>query len=107
MRQDRAASFFAPTVFAQPCYAHERMACCSRDRGSRFCRKWLLEAAGVIDPGYRWIRVTLIIHVVQQTDCLPKIDIFTAQLREMLHRICHRVAMFSKAFGLDPLVENI
>ena len=26
VRQDRAANFFAPTVLAQPCYAHKRVA---------------------------------------------------------------------------------
>jgi hypothetical protein len=43
---------------------------------------------------------------VQQTDRFPKIDIFTAQLREILHRIGNRVTMLSQTFGFDPFVEN-
>src|SRR5712691_12731229 len=48
----------------------------------------------------------LVIHIVEQTYGLPKIDIFAAQFGEMLHRIGNRVAMFSQAFGLHPFVEN-
>jgi hypothetical protein len=53
------------------------------------------------------IWMALIIHVVQQANRFPKIDIVTTQLREMLHRIGDRIAMFSQTFGLDPFVQDV
>src|ERR1700682_6014561 len=50
--------------------------------------------------------MTLLIHVVQEADRFPKIDIFTAPLREMFHRIGDGVTVFTQALRLDPLVEN-
>ena len=35
-----------------------------------------------------------------------KIDIFTAHLRKMFHRVGDRVTMFSQTFRMDPLVQN-
>ena len=85
MEENRAVNLLAPSVLAQPRHADERVT---------FDRAVLL------------IRVALVIHVVQQADGFPKIDICAAQLREMFHRISDRVAMFSQAFRLDPFVEN-
>jgi hypothetical protein len=73
-------------MLAQPCNPDEWMAC----------------GRAAFEIG-----VTLIIHVVQQSHGFPKIGIFAAQLREMFHRIGNCVAMFSQAFGFDPVVENI
>ena len=52
------------------------------------------------------VRIFFVIHIVQQTDRFPKIDIFAAKLRKMFHRIGDRVAMFAQAFGFHPFVEN-
>src|SRR5207248_10910862 len=73
VRKNRAADFVAPAVLTEPRNSDERMA---------FGRTLLL------------VRITLVIHVMQQADRLPKIDIFAAQLREMSHRVSDRVAMF-------------
>jgi hypothetical protein len=43
---------------------------------------------------------------VEQANRFPKIHIFTAQLREMLHRISDRIAMFPQTLGLDPFVQD-
>jgi hypothetical protein len=43
---------------------------------------------------------------MQQSNGFPQIGVFAAQLREMLHRISDCVAMFAKALGLDPVVQN-
>jgi hypothetical protein len=47
-----------------------------------------------------------VVHVVEQSDGFPKIDIFTAQLGKVFHRIRDRVTMFSQTFRLDPFVKN-
>src|SRR5438874_11996742 len=85
MRKNRATDLFAPSAVTKPCNIDEWMA---------FCRAAFE------------IRVTLIIHVVQQPHSFPKIGIFAAQLRKMFHRIGHGVAMFSQAFGSDPVLKN-
>jgi hypothetical protein len=52
------------------------------------------------------IRMPLVIHVMQQSDGFPQICVFAAQLREMLHRIGDRIAVFPQAFGLHPVVQD-
>ena len=64
VRKNRAADFVAPAVLTEPRNSDERMAF-----------DWTLLV----------VRMTLVIHVMQQADRLPKIDIFAAQLCEMLH----------------------
>src|SRR6266403_371715 len=87
VRQNRVANFFAPAVLAQPRYADE----------------WMAFGCAPFQ-----IRMTLIIHVVQQTDRFPKIGIFSrpAKRGEVLHRIGNRVTMLSQTFGFDPFLEN-
>ena len=85
MRKNRAAHFLAPTVLAQPRDADKRVAF----GGAAF-----------------EIRMPLVIHVMQQSDGFPEIGVFAAQLREMLHRISDRIAVFPQAFGLDPVVQD-
>jgi hypothetical protein len=60
-----------------------------------------------IDRAVFRVWMALVIHVVEQADRLPKVDIVPAQLREMLHRISDRIAMFPQTFGLDPFVKDI
>ena len=86
MRKNRATDLFAPSVVAKPCNTDE----------------WMAFGRAAFE-----IRVTLVIHVVQQAHRFPKIGIFAAQLRKMFHRIGNCVAMFSQAFGLDPVVKNM
>jgi hypothetical protein len=50
--------------------------------------------------------MTLVIHVVEQANRFPKIAIFSAQIREMAHRIGDRIAVFPQTLGLDPFVQN-
>jgi hypothetical protein len=64
--------------------------------------KWMTFGRAAFEIG-----VTLIIHVVQQSNGFPKIGIFAAQLGKMLHRIGDRIAMFAQAFGLHPLVQDL
>src|SRR5438046_5581693 len=85
MRKNRAADFFVPSVVAKPCNTDE----------------WMAFGRVAFE-----IRVTLVIHVVQQPHSFPKIGIFAAQLRKMFHRIGNGVAMFSQAFGSDPVVKD-
>src|SRR6266403_1111618 len=87
VRQNRVANFFAPAVLAQPRYAD----------------KWMAFGCAPFQ-----IRMTLIIHVVQQTDRFPKTGIFSrpAKRGEVLHRIGNRVTMLSQTFGFDPFLEN-
>src|SRR6266536_3774878 len=88
MRKNRAANFFAPAVLAQPRDADERMSF-----GCAVSHVWM----------------ALVIHVVQQANRLPKIDIVSrpAKRGEMLHRISDRIAMFPQTFGLDPFVQDL
>ena len=85
VRKNRATNFFAPAVFAQPRRADEWMS---------VSRALLL------------IRVSFVIHVVQQSSRLPYIRVRAAKLREMFHRVRDRVAMFSQTLRLHPLVQN-
>ena len=64
MRKNRAADFLAPAVLAQPRHSSKGMA---------FALTVLL------------IRIAFVIHVVQQSNRFPKIDIRAAQVREMFH----------------------
>src|SRR4051812_17506319 len=48
----------------------------------------------------------LVVHVVQQPHCFPKVRITGLRRGKMPHRIGHRVAMFAQALRLDPLVKN-
>ena len=83
--KNRATNFFTPAVVAQPRDADKRMA---------FGRAAFQ------------VRVPFVIHVVQQTDCFPKIDIFAAQLRKVFHRIRDGVGMLAQTFGLDPFLKD-
>ena len=85
MRENRVADFVAPTVRAQP----------------RNTDKWVAFSRAAFEIG-----VPFVIHVVQQADGFPKIGVFAAHLGKMFHRIGDSVAVFSQAFGLDPVVQN-
>ena len=85
MRKNRPADFFAAALLTQPRYADE----------------WVPFGRTPFQ-----VRVTLIVHIVQQSDRFPKVHILTMQLRELLHRIGDGVTMFSQAFRLDPFVED-
>ena len=83
--KDSATNFFAPAVLAQPVDGDEWMP-------------------------FGWtsfeVRMSLVIHVVQQTDRFPQVRIAAACRREMSHRVSHGVAMFAQTLRLDPLVQN-
>src|SRR5438094_354144 len=85
VRKNCAADLLAPAVVAEPCYPHA----------------WV-----PIGRALLMVWMALVIHVVQQADRLPKIYIRAAKRCEMLHRVSNRVAMFSQAFRLDPIVKN-
>src|SRR6059058_4732679 len=85
VRKNCAADLLTPAVVAEPCYPHA----------------WV-----PIGRALLMVWMALVIHVVQQADRLPKIDIRAAKRCEMLHRVSNRVAMFSQAFRLDPIVKN-
>src|SRR5256885_15030257 len=85
MRKNRATHLLAPTVLAETGNADKRMAF----GGAAF-----------------EIRMPLVIHVMQQSDGFPQICVFAAQLREMLHRVGNRIAVFPEAFGLHPVVQG-
>src|SRR5205814_8606157 len=85
MRNNNATDILTPAVVAEPRYPHAWVAI-----GRALLMVWM----------------ALVIHVVQQADRLPKIDIRAAKGCEMLHRVSNRVAMFSQAFRLNPIVKN-
>src|SRR5207249_6491303 len=85
VRTTRAAALVAPAVVAEPRNPHA----------------WVAISRALV-----MIWVALVIHVVQQADRLPKIDIRTAKRRKILHRISNRIAMFPQTFRLDPIVKN-
>ena len=85
VRKNRATNLVTPSVLAQPVHAD----------------KWMTFTRTLFD-----IWMTLVIHVVQQTNCFPQIRIGAAQLREMFHGIGNCVAMPSQTFRLHPLMKN-
>src|SRR5436190_2889968 len=85
MRQHRPANFLTPTTLAQP----------------RHANKWMTFSRTAFQ-----IRVTLVIHVVQQSHRFPHVRISAAQIREVLHRIGDCIAMFTQTLRLNPLMKN-
>src|SRR5947208_16582032 len=86
MRKNRATDLFAPSVVAKPCHTDE----------------WMAFGRAAFE-----IRVTLIIHGVQQPHDYPKLDIFAAQFRKLFQQLATCRATSSHSFGLDPVVKNI
>jgi hypothetical protein len=52
------------------------------------------------------IRVTLIIHVVQQAHRFPQTGVGILQPGEMFHRVRDCITVFAERLRLNPIVQN-